>query len=151
MIIEKIKQETGIDVTLKSRKRQQVEMKVLASFLFRQKGLSLQQIGKELNLNHATIIHHLKNYESVKYYNPKIQELENTIIGTKPDLVVESLQKTNQLKDIEISELKETIKQLQPNKDINRLIAILDNEDIKDKFEAFLNINEKARYYKKYE
>jgi hypothetical protein len=151
MIIEKIKQETGIDVTLKSRKRQQVEMKVLASFLFRQKGLSLQQIGKELNLNHATIIHHLKNYESVKYYNPKIQELENTITGTKPDLVVESLQKTNQLKDIEISELKETIKQLQPNKDINRLIAILDNEDIKAKFEAFLNINEKAKYYKKYE
>jgi hypothetical protein len=151
MIIEKIKQETGIDVTLKGRKREQVEMKVLASFLFRQKGLSLQQIGKELNLNHATIIHHLKNYESVKYYNPKIQELENFLLELKPDFVVESLQKTNQLKDQEINKLKETIKQLQPNKNINRLIAILDNEDIKAKFEAFLNINEKARYYKKYE
>jgi hypothetical protein len=151
MIIEKIKQETGIDVTLKGRKREQVEMKVLASFLFRQKGLSLQQIGKELNLNHATIIHHLKNYESVKYYNPKIQELENFLLELKPDLVVESLQKTNQLKDQEINKLKETIKQLQPNKNINRLLAILDNDDIKERFEAFLNINEKARYYKKYE
>jgi hypothetical protein len=30
MIIEKIKQETGIDVTLKSRKREQVEMKTLS-------------------------------------------------------------------------------------------------------------------------
>jgi predicted transcriptional regulator len=154
MIIEKIKQETGIDVTLKSRKREQVEMKVLASFLFRQKGLSLQQIGKELNLNHATIIHHLKNYESVKYYNPKIQELENTITGTKPDLIVESLQLKNQLKDIEIAELKNQLEQLKKqhtNQTINRLIPLLEHEDIKDKFEAFLNINEKAKYYKKYE
>ena len=151
MIIEKIKQETGIDVTLKSRKREQVEMKVLASFLLRQKGYSLTQIGKELNLNHATIIHHLKIYPSIKHYNPKIQEIENTLIGKKPDLVVESLQKTIELKDQQIKELKQSIEQLQTNKNINRLIAILDNEDIQTKFEAFLNINEKAKYYKKYE
>jgi|688.fasta_scaffold69052_4 GTPase involved in cell partitioning and DNA repair len=154
MIIEKIKQETGIDVTLKSRKREQVEMKTLASFLFRQKGYSLTQIGKELNLNHATIIHHLKIYETVKHYNPKIQELENTIIGNKPDLVVESLQLTNKLKDIEIAELKKQIEQLKKqhtNQTINRLIPLLEHEDIKEKFEAFLNINEKAKYYKKYE
>jgi predicted transcriptional regulator len=151
MIIEKIKQESGIDVTLKSRKREQVEMKTLASFLFREKGYSLTQIGKELNLNHATIIHHLKIYETVKYYNPKIQELENTIKGIKPDLVVESLQLTNKLKDIEIAELKKQIEQLQSNKSIMRLAALLEHEDIKEKFEAFLNINEKVRYYKKYE
>jgi hypothetical protein len=106
MIIEKIKQETGIDVTLKSRKREQVEMKTLASFLFRQKGYSLTQIGKELNLNHATIIHHLKIYPMIKHYNPKVEELENLINGVKPDLVVESLHLTNKLKDIEIKELK---------------------------------------------
>jgi hypothetical protein len=151
MIVEKIKQETGIDVTLKSRKREQVEMKVLASFLLRQKGYLLTQIGKELNLNHATIIHHLKIYPSIKHYNPKIQEIENTLIGKKPDLVVESLQKTIELKDQQIKELKQSIEQLQTNKNINRLITILDNEDIQTKFEAFLNINEKARYYKKYE
>ena len=154
MIIEKIKQETGIDVTLKGRKREHIEMKVLASFLFRQKGLSLQQIGKELNLNHATIIHHLKNYESVKYYNPKVQELENTIKGNKPDLVVESLKFKIQMNDIEISELKKQIEQLKKqdnNETINRLIPLLEHEDIKAKFEAFLNINEKAKYYKKYD
>lgn len=154
MIIEKIKQETGIDVTLKSRKREQVEMKTLASFLFREKGYSLTQIGKELNLNHATIIHHLKIYPMVKYYNPKIEELENTIKGTKPDLVVESLQFKIQMKDIEISELKKQIEQLKKqhtNQTINRLIPLLEHEDIQEKFEAFLNINEKAKYYKKYE
>jgi hypothetical protein len=29
--------------------------------------------------------------------------------------------------------------------------TLLEHEDIKEKFEAFLNINEKVRYYKKYE
>jgi hypothetical protein len=126
-------------------------MKALASFLFRQKGYSLIQIGKELNLNHATIIHHLKIYPSIKHYNPRVQEIENSVIGIKPDLVVESLQKTLELKDQEINNLKETIKQIQTNKDINRLLPLLEHEDIKEKFEAFLTINEKAKYYKKYE
>jgi hypothetical protein len=81
----------------------------------------------------------------------RIQELENIIIGKKPDLVVESLQLTNKLKDIEIAELKKQIEQLQSNKSIMRLAALLEHEDIKEKFEAFLNINEKVKYYKKYE
>jgi hypothetical protein len=55
------------------------------------------------------------------------------------------------MKDIEIKELKQKIEQLQTNKNIMRLAALLEHEDIKEKFEAFLNINEKAKYYKKYE
>lgn len=151
MIIEQIKQESGIDVTIKSRKREQVEMKALASFLLRQKGLSLTQIGKELNLNHATIIHHLKIYPMIKHYNPRVEELENLINGVKPDLVLESLQFKIQMKDIEIKELKQKIEQLQTNKNIMRLAALLEHEDVQEKFQAFLNINEKVRYYKKYE
>ena len=151
MIIERNKQESGIDVLLKSRKREQVEMKALASYLLREEGLSFPQIGKELNLNHATIIHHLKIYPVIKKYNKRIQQIEDAIRGNKPDIVVDSLQAKIQLKDLEIKELKARIEQLQPNEQINRLITLLDNEDIKDKFEAFLNINEKARYYKKYE
>lgn len=152
MIIEKIKQESGIDVTIKSRKREQVEMKALASYLFRQKGLSLHQIAKELNLkNHATIIHHLKIYPMIKHYNQRVEEIENLINGVKPGLVLESLQLKIQMKDIEIKQLKQKIEQLQTNKNIMRLAALLEHEDIQEKFEAFLNINEKARYYKKYE
>ena len=152
MIIEKIKQESGIDVTIKSRKREQVEMKALASYLFRQKGLSLNEIRKELNLkNHATIIHHLKIYPMIKHYNPRVEELENLINGVKPDLVLESLQLKIQMKDIEIKELKQKIEQLQTNKNIMRLAALLEHEDVQEKFQAFLNINEKVRYYEKYE
>ena len=152
MIIEQIKQESGIDVTIKSRKREHVEMKALASYLFRQKGLSLNEIRKELNLkNHATIIHHLKIYPMIKQYNPRVEELENLINGVKPDLVLESLQLKIQMRDIEIKELKQKIEQLQTNKNIMRLAALLEHEDVQEKFQAFLNINEKVRYYKKYE
>jgi hypothetical protein len=151
MIIEKIKQESGIDVTIKSRKREQVEMKALASYLFKQRGYSLTQIGKKLNLNHATIIHHLKIYPMIKHYNERVEELEKLINGVKPDLVVESLQFKIKMKDTEIKELKQKLEQVQSNKSIMRLAALLEHEDIKEKFEAFLNINEKARYYKKYE
>jgi hypothetical protein len=151
MIIERIKQESGIDVLLKSRKREQVEMKALASYLLREQGLSFPQIGKELNLNHSTIIHHLKIYPSIKHYNKTIQQIEDKIKGKKPDAVVESLQTKLQTKDLEIKELKLRIEQLQQNEQINRLIRLIENEDIKEKFEAFLTINEKARYYKKYD
>ena len=74
MIIEKIKKETGIDVRETCRKREHVELKALASHLFKQQGLSLQQIAIKLRLkNHATIINHLKIYEQIKHYNPKIE------------------------------------------------------------------------------
>ena len=82
----------------------------------------------------------------IKHYNPKVEELENLINGVKPDLILESLQFKIQMKDIEIKELKKQIEQLKKqhtNQTINRLIPLLEHEDIKEKFEAFLNINEK--------
>ena len=151
MIIERIKAETGIDVTIKSRKREQVEMKALASYALRKKGLSLSQIGNKLNLNHATIIHHLKRYESYKFYNPKIEELELKLLGKKPDDLLTKLYNTIEQQEKEIKKLNFQLKQLQSNQKIKRLLALLKNEVVQQKFDAFLNINEKARYYKKYE
>lgn len=151
MIIEQIKAQTGIDVTLKSRKRKQIEMKALASYLLRKKGYSLTEICCQLKLNnHATIIHHLKIYDSLKQNNPDLQDIENTLLGVKPDATKE-LQKIIQEKNNKIKFLELKIKEIYNNKQIPRLLALLENEDVQEKFNAFLNINEKARYYKKYE
>lgn len=151
MIIEQIKAETGIDVTLKSRKRKQVEMKAMASYLLRIQGYSLNEICSQLKLNnHATIIHHLKIYDSLKENNPKLQELEDDLLGKKPEISNE-LYKIIKEKDNKIKFLESKIKDIYKNKQIPRLLTLLDNEDIQEKFNAFLNINEKARYYKKYE
>jgi len=151
MIIEQIKAETGIDVTLKSRKRKQVEMKAMASYLLRKKGYSLNEICDKLKLNnHATILHHLKIYDSLKQNNPDLQSVEDILLGKKNDATKE-LHKIIQEKNEQIKVLESKIKEIYNNKQIPRLLALLDNEDIQEKFNAFLNINEKARYYKKYE
>lgn len=150
MIIEKIKTETGIDVTKKGKKREYSELKALASYLFRQKGYTLNQIGNELNLSYVTIIHHLKNYPIIKNHNPRIEKLEYKITGKVPDNLVDELELKINNQELEIRELKQSLSKLKSNKNIDRLCALLVHEDIQEKFEAFLNINEKARYYKKY-
>lgn len=152
-IIEAIKKETGIDVTAKCRKRPNVEMKALASFILKRKGLSLQSIGRELNLNHATIIHHLKNYESIKKYNKEVQNLEDLFTDTTTEIIEEN--KHSELTDIINQKNQEIIylRSILERKDkdiINRITALLDNEQFEMKLEAFVNINEKAKYYPKF-
>jgi predicted transcriptional regulator len=92
----------------------------------------------------------LKIYDSLKENNPKLQELEDDLLGKKPEISNE-LYKIIKEKDNKIKFLESKIKDIYKNKQIPRLLALLDNEDIQEKFNAFLNINEKARYYKKYE
>jgi len=152
-IIEAIKKETGIDVTAKCRKRPNVEMKALASFILKRKGLSLQSIGRELNLNHATIIHHLKNYESIKKYNKEVQHLEDLFIDTTEEVLESSynseLNKIISQKSEEILNLRLILNRY--DKDIiKRVVALLENEQFEIKLEAFVNINEKAKYYPKF-
>lgn len=152
MIIETIKQETGIDVTIKSRKREQVDFKTLASYVLKQKGYNLSEIGRQLNLKHCTIIHHLKIYPIVKQHNPRVKELESILLGgKKKNVIFDSLQLQLDKKNQEIKELKEQLNYAVSNKVLKRLLPLLDNENILEKLEAFIDINEKARYYKKYE
>lgn len=152
MIIETIKQETGIDVTIKSRKREQVDFKTLASYVLKQKGYNLSEIGRKLNLKHCTIIHHLKIYPIVKKHNPRVEELESILLGgKKKNVIFDNLQLQLEKKNQEIKELKEQLNYAVSNKVLKRLLPLLDNENILEKLEAFIDINEKARYYKKYE
>ena len=152
-IVEKIKKETGIDVTLKCRRKENVELKAMASYILRQNKLSLTQIGEELKLNHATIIHHLKRYDSLKFFNTELQDLEDLLLGKvfKGTEETKALQKIIKEQEKKIAELNFKIAQYNENRNIKRLIALLDNKDIEMKFNAFVEINEKASYYKKYE
>lgn len=152
MIIETIKQETGIDVTIKSRKREQVDFKTLASYALKQKGYNLSEIGRKLNLKHCTIIHHLKIYPIVKKHNPRVKELESILLDDKKkNATVDTLQLELERKNQEIKKLKEQLNYAVSNKLLKRLLPLLDNENTLEKLEAFININEKARFYKKYE
>ena len=65
MTIEEIKENLGVDITTSCREKYLVYLRTLyANDMYGKK--SLNQIGKELNRGHATIIHILKNYEFYK-------------------------------------------------------------------------------------
>jgi hypothetical protein len=121
MTTEKIKQlveeELGYNIDVKSRKRKIVYGRAIYFKICKDRtNLSLYEIGQTLNLNHATVIHSLKNvFTSFKLYNPEYLTIYKRIIDrdeyipleTRYDLLkqeyTELEDKYEQLKEVEVS------------------------------------------------
>ena len=121
MTTEEIKQlvedELGYKIDVKSRKRKIVYGRAIYFKICKDRtNLSLHEIGQTLNLNHATVIHSLKNvFTTFKLYNPEYLTIYKRIIHrdeyipleTRYDLLkqeyTELEDKYEQLKDIEVS------------------------------------------------
>ena len=157
IMIDRIKELTGIDITDKTRKRNVVELKALYCYLMKQKGNTYTSIGKQIGLNHATIIHHYKEYPYIRKNREDLKELEELLkkmseyeeTKEPTSIELEILKKQNK----EYKERLEAIeKEFSENKlqIIKRLIPLLSTKHIYDKLEAFIIINEKAKYYPKY-
>jgi len=73
---EIILQETNIDIAIRTRKREVVEVRALYCFLIKQLNpkLTFEKIGDTLGMNHSNIIHLLKNYD---VYENNNQQLKN--------------------------------------------------------------------------
>ena len=67
-LIKNIELLTGININTKSRKREIVELKSLYSYLMRKRGYTLNQIGQEISLHHASVLHLIKLYEEKGNY-----------------------------------------------------------------------------------
>ena len=80
---EIIKQETNTNIDIRTRNRQTVEMRSLYCNILKQlkPNKTLQAIGDTLELNHATVIHALKNYKMYEEYNPELKKFKNTILS----------------------------------------------------------------------
>jgi hypothetical protein len=80
---EIIKQETNTDIDIRTRKRETVEMRSLYCNVLKQlkPNKTLQAIGDTLELNHATVIHALKNYKMYEEYNPELKKFRTTILS----------------------------------------------------------------------
>jgi len=146
-IVELIKQTTGIDITKKCRKREIVEYKALACYLLRKENKSYPQIGKELNINHATVIYHCKNINIVLRSNKQVRQLYLSLTQSKE---TQEIDITKQLEE-KIIELENKIKSIQSDELIQRVSTLLQHETFKEKLEAFVTINEKAKYYPKFD
>jgi len=80
---EIIKQETNTDIEIRTRKREVIELRSLYCNVLKQlkPNKTLQAIGDTLELNHATVIHALKNYKMYEEYNPELKRFRATILS----------------------------------------------------------------------
>ena len=80
---EIIKQETNTNIDIRTRKREVIELRALYCNVLKQlkPNKTLQAIGDTLELNHATVIHALKNYKMYEEYNPELKKFKNTILS----------------------------------------------------------------------
>ena len=78
---EIILQETNIDITKNSRKRNVIEIRALYFKLLKEfnPALTLEQIGETVNKDHSTVIHSLKRYDMYEKWNNYLKQLSYII------------------------------------------------------------------------
>lgn len=114
-ILSVIKAETGLDVLNPTRKREYVDARAIASALLsRNLNMTLNQIGKVFNKNHATVLHSLKLfdnlYETDARFKEKFHKIKGIYCGKVPvkepiDLKDEHIKKIQKLYDNKIKVL----------------------------------------------
>lgn len=118
---EKVRQhiitEIGIDVTISTRERYNVEARSLYYSILKEltPKQSLAKIGKSINKNHATVIHGLAQYHSFCFYNKNLDLIKHKII-----VLYNSANDFNKVECIEdeIYRLEQMIFELQKQKEI---------------------------------
>ena len=81
-IKELILKELRVDISEQSRKREIIEARALYFYLVRKiyTKRSLQSIAADFDMNHATVVHALKNFPMYENYNTKLFDCKNLIL-----------------------------------------------------------------------
>jgi len=125
-LIELVSKETGLDISLKTRKREVVEARALYCFIIKElkPKITFQKIADTLNLNHALIIHLLKMYPIYEDNNDALRENRISITKYFKDKNVDGVS-VNEIKlQDKIDFLNEEIKKLTIN---NHKFEIINN------------------------
>jgi len=118
---ERIKQhiinELGVDVSITTRERKNVEARCLYYTILREltPTQSLIKIGKSVNRRHATVIHGLAQYNTFCFYNKSLDLIKRKIV-----IIYTSTNDFHRIECIEdeILRLEEMIDALQKQKEI---------------------------------
>ena len=137
-IIELINKKTGIDIRRRSRKQDYVFSRCIYYDIAynRMKLGTLSEVGKQIGLDHSTVVHSLKNVLPILgNYAPKFITIRNEVLATL-DYDIDHNEDYEDVSDLRraLSDLREknavlrmTISELKEEKD-----PIEHNEDIKD-------------------
>ena len=164
---EIIKQETNTNIDIRTRKRETIEMRSLYCNVLKElkPNKTLQSIGDTLELNHATVIHALKNYKMYEEYNPELKRFKQTILSyfTMDETELKELNEIDKLKNSLLKlhwendklkrELKEQIETPRYEyKIIDELNNLMNNTKgttqhtlIQDRLEAFYTMNKNIK------
>lgn len=153
-IKELILRELKVDITETCRKREIIEGRALYFYLVRKlyKKRSLQSIASDFEMNHATVVHALKNFQVYETYNPKILDCKNLILKLLGGEVEQELSQ----EDIFKKKLHDLEKQLNAPRYEYKIIENLNNlleatkgteqhELITLRLEAFYSMNRNIR------
>jgi hypothetical protein len=72
--------ELDIDPLKKTRQQQYVEARTIIMKILRSKGLGVRKIADTLDKNHASVIHHLKNFDFQLQYDKELNKKYETIL-----------------------------------------------------------------------
>ena len=106
-IIKTILEETKVDITILTRKRETIELRSLYFTVLKElkPHKTLQQLGNELNLDHATVIHSLKMYKVYEKFNKDLKYLKSKILHNFIGTEIQNDNEQNELQK-EIYKLK---------------------------------------------
>lgn len=164
---EIIKQETGEDINIKTRKKNTIEIRSLYCKVLKQlkPNKTLQSIGDTLDLDHSTIIHALKMYEVYAKDNKDLVVIKDIILShfINVDKKIEELTETEALQQqlnalrFKNNELKNELKKQQQTKkyeyeiieNLNNLLqetkGTMQHTLIQDRLEAFYKMNKNIK------
>lgn len=138
-----ILEETNIDITEQTRKRNIIELRALYYTLIKhfEPKLTLTDIAESVNKNHATVIHSLNNYKYYEMYNNDLKQLKKQIVKQMEEENILESEDKNALrfsikeKNIEISKLELEIEIIK-----NKLSTFVKSEyDVINKLNKLLN------------
>lgn len=106
-IIKTILEETKVDITILNRKRETIELRSLYFTVLKElkPHKTLHQLGNELQLDHATVIHSLKMYKVYSKFNKELNQLKSKIIYNFTGTEIKNDNEQNELQK-EIYKLK---------------------------------------------
>lgn len=139
-IKELIKEETGINVNLNSRKQNIIEIRALYYKLLKDNNpaLTLEYIGETVNKTHASVIHSLRKYKMYEKFNTDLKQLEKTITSKIYSENMNTINDNETLK-LELKKARNKIESLEYELEEKELLILNKN---KYNFEIINDLNE---------
>lgn len=122
LLIDIINTELEVDIRHKSRAKKVVLGRYIFSQIARDAGMRLQDIGKALNVHHATVLHYLRNFDGYMHTDKNARDLYESIYDGAPD-------ECNKVYTMTVSELRSEVRKLsEQNKNLSLVIVNLNGE-----------------------